>query len=140
MHPDIDTRAARRAIVGDDTDPPVTAQMEGELLRSGDPVTLHMAAVSSRVSPAFLQELWDSAQAILDEVAANAHCPLGIIAQSPVRDLDDLDIAGFAHRMGRPDLVVDLLDVHEDSDETVGERGAELGGDPLPRADDDAAA
>ncbi len=136
MNPDIDTRALRRAIVGENTDPPVTAQMEDDLLRRGDPITLHMAAVSSRVSPEFLQELWDSAQAILEEVASNAHCPLEIVAGSRVRDLDDLDIAGFAHRMGRPDLVVELLDVHEDSDQTVGERWAELGGDPLPSADD----
>lgn len=131
MNPDFDARAVRRAIVGDRDDPPLDAATERVLLDAGDPITLHMAATSSRVSADFLQQLWDSANAILEEVASNARCPLEVIEELPISEVHDIVLAFYAHRRGSSHLAFRLIEYPEGYDGTVGRRWRELTG-PRP--------
>ena len=128
------TRADRARLRGASRKLPVTTEFEVRILREGNRSVLHAAAVSPVVSTSLLEALFMTTRSATLQriIPRNPRAPLWVIAQGVHRDFDEVALAFFAKRMGRPDLAYLLTERVHDERLTLEERWLQLGGGTVP--------
>lgn len=126
-------RADRARLRGAPGSPPVDTAFECRVLRDGSRTLLHAAATSHLVSTSMLEALFmtTSNPALQRLVAQNPRSPLWVIGEALHADLDEIALAFYARRMGRPDLAYRLMEEIAPGT-TVAERWREIGGGAVP--------
>lgn len=130
----LSTRADRARLRGGGRKLPVTTEFEVEILRAGHRSVLHAAAVSSLVSTSFLEALYMTTTnpTLHRIIPRNPRAPLWVIGKGVHADFDEVALAFYAKRMGRPDLAHLLMEAVEDPELTLEERWRQLGGGDVP--------
>lgn len=130
----LSTRADRARLRGGPRQPPVTTAFEVRILREGNRNVLHAGAVSLLVSSSFLEALFMTTTdpTLQRIIPRNPRAPLWVIGHGLHCDADEIALAFYAKRMGRPDLALALMDAPTDATSTLEERWAALGGGPVP--------
>ena len=126
-------RADRARLRGAPGSLPVDPAFECRVLRDGSRTLLHAAATSHLVSTSMLEALFmtTSNPALQRLVAQNPRSPLWVIGEALHDDLDEVALAFYARRMGRPDLAYRLMEATEPGT-TVAQRWQQLGGGAVP--------
>jgi hypothetical protein len=130
----VSTRADRARLRGGHRQQPVTTEFEVRILRDGVRSVLHAGAVSSLVSTSFLEALFMTSTnpALHRIIPRNPRAPLWVIGRGMHCDFDEVALAFYARRMGRPDLAVALMEPVADRTTTLEQRWRELGGGGVP--------
>ena len=130
----LSTRADRARLRGGRRQPPVTREFELSILREGNRSVLHAGAVSPLVSTSFLEALFmTTTNATFQRIIPrNPRAPLWVIGCGLHCDFDELALAFYAKRMGRPDLAYRLTEQVEDRELTLEARWRQLGGGDVP--------
>lgn len=130
----LSTRAERARLRGSLRQAPVTTQFETSILRAGNRSVLHAGAVSHLVSTSFLEALFMTTTnpTLHRIIPKNPRAPLWVIGQGMHCDFDDLALAFYAKRMGRPDLAYLLMEPIDDRQMTIEARWRHLGGGSVP--------
>jgi len=130
----LSTRADRARLRGASRKLPVTTEFEVRILREGDRSVLHAAAVSPLVSTSLLEALFmtTSNPTLQRIIPRNPRAPLWVIGKGVHADFDEVALAFYAKRMGRPDLAYLLTEAVEDRHLTIEERWHQLGGGSPP--------
>lgn len=130
----LSTRADRARLRGARRQLPVTTEFEVRILREGHRTVLHAGAESSLVSTAFLEALFmtTTSSTLQRIVPRNPRAPLWVIGHGVHADFDEVALADFAERMGRPDLVDAFVQPVDDRGLLLRERWLQLGGGAAP--------
>ena len=122
----LSTRADRARLRG--------GRRELSILRESNRSVLHAGAVSPLVSTSFLEALFmTTTNATFQRIIPrNPRAPLWVIGCGLHCDFDELALAFYAKRMGRPDLAYRLTEPVEDRELTLEARWRQLGGGDVP--------
>lgn len=130
----LSTRADRARLRGAPGQPTITREFELSILREGNRSVLHAGAVSRLVSTSFLEALFmTTSNGMLQRlIPTNPRAPLWVIGRGLHSDFDEVALAFYAKRMGRPDLAYRLTEEVEDPALTLETRWRQLGGGHVP--------